>query len=1350
MLIAGSARFPQVQSQRYPECKYPSDHLYLLAFPAKNPNWRGHAHFKDFHHRSLFPDFGLPEGVSAGAVDGSEKPNTTKIIQPHSLMTIESLARMRRALAIGVVLSAPSYGLAQATAAGSAAPGTEEDLIELSPFEVSSETDEGYRATSTLAGTRIRTELRDVGAAIQVVTKEFMTDIGATDNTTLLQYTTNTEVSGTRGVYTGLGNGAQLDETNRLLAPNTVNRVRGLSEAENTRDFFVSDIPWDAYNVDRVDIQRGPNSILFGLGKPAGIINASLAGGAFRDEYRADIQFGSHGSLRGSLSLNKELVDDVLAMRVGGLWDHEKFMQDPAYEDDERLYVAARFDPQIFDTETMRTSFKVKFEHGEIDANRPRTVTPVDGVSPWFNPVEVSASNPFGGLGKVQIDNPYDAFSEYQQSGGSNYLPWLTGADINAQQPYWLFDGATGDVLDARSGPINNGARAPDGSVLGASSGLGGKRFGSAFVGIGKLNDVASNVGLDLAEYGQYRAQSMRDAGIFDFYGTLLDGPTKSEFSEWDALNLDASQTFFNDRLGFQVIYDKQDYLRGGEALLGYQPRIQVDMLQRWDDLSANPNVGRPFVQTGGGGGEGSSYESEREYIRGSVYGELRASDFLQEESLLEKLLGTHRLNGVYSQEDYQTESLSWQRHAATQDWYAFWGQNDGSTVGFDERPPTGIIYLGGSVAGASSASAANIPGIAAPVDLMSSTVNLFDTTWNAPASVMFDAPWTVPDAFAGVVFSEDPPQDEGYLQNSNPDNYVGWRAHQIDMMSYGLGADRRLTKGAQLSQRETTSTAFTWQGYWWNDSIVTTLGWREDEVKSRGYTAREVPGNRSYLDLSPDTYRLPDSYEPGRVFKDNSTSGGVVVHLNRLMGDSDFLPINVSLSYNRSNNFEVTDVRNDLYANPIANPTGKTEDYGILFATKDNKYTFRVVKYESEVKLASTGLENAGDLGGVIANGMNWRNVFLYDLALYDWPSRNRGVGTADGYRNTITNAYPEVDPNYDPNDPDSEPDPEAPQARALEDQIITGWNQVQAWLTERGFFEAWGFTPQDLSSLTDRSTYEASLKAVNGNPLPVGVPIDPESQFIPSDTSLVSLYGATEPQNFTVTGDTLSEGYEFEFTANPLPNWRLAFNASEAKAYRNNVGGAAIQEFVDYMDGVLLDPSNTDGLRPGYTAVGATPRWGNPGGALGLSYSSWRANYTRMKLQEGTAVPELRRWQFRAVTNYSFTEGSLKGLGVGGSYRWLDKVALGYPLVPDEDALFSFDIDNPIYGPSEDAVDLWVSYSRQLTDRLNWRIQLNVRNVFASDELIPVSVQPDNSTYAGLRIAPAREWFITNSFSF
>ena len=66
------------------------------------------------------------------------------------------------------------------------------------------------------------------------------------------------------------------------------------------------------------------------------------------------------------------------------------------------------------------------------------------------------------------------------------------------------------------------------------------------------------------------------------------------------------------------------------------------------------------------------------------------------------------------------------------------------------------------------------------------------------------------------------------------------------------------------------------------------------------------------------------------------------------------------------------------------------------------------------------------------------------------------------------------------------------------------------------------------------------------------------------------------------------------------------------------------------------------------------------------------------------------------------------------------------------------------------ESGIDLWASYERRLTDKINWRIQLNIRNAFASDDLIPISVQPDGQTWASVRVAPVQEWFVTNTFSF
>ena len=172
---------------------------------------------------------------------------------------------------------------------------------ELSPFEVKATSDSNaYTADSTLAGNRLSTQLRDIGSSVTVVTSQFLMDTGATDNTSLLQRLGGTEVGGVNGNYASPGTGSSATLlTEDTIKPTEGTRIRGLAAADNARDFFLTDIPWDSYNVDRIDISRGPNAILFGEGSPAGIINATTKSAAFNNSGNVDFRFGSFGSVRG-------------------------------------------------------------------------------------------------------------------------------------------------------------------------------------------------------------------------------------------------------------------------------------------------------------------------------------------------------------------------------------------------------------------------------------------------------------------------------------------------------------------------------------------------------------------------------------------------------------------------------------------------------------------------------------------------------------------------------------------------------------------------------------------------------------------------------------------------------------------------------------------------------------------------------------------------------------------------------------------------------------------------------------------------------------------------------------------
>ena len=99
-------------------------------------------------------------------------------------MTPQSRTRLA---ALAGWLAATAAIVAQTTPAPAPAPAPSKDeTIQLSPFEVAAERDDGYRATSTLAGTRLRSELRDVAGSISVITKDFMNDIAANNLEDLL------------------------------------------------------------------------------------------------------------------------------------------------------------------------------------------------------------------------------------------------------------------------------------------------------------------------------------------------------------------------------------------------------------------------------------------------------------------------------------------------------------------------------------------------------------------------------------------------------------------------------------------------------------------------------------------------------------------------------------------------------------------------------------------------------------------------------------------------------------------------------------------------------------------------------------------------------------------------------------------------------------------------------------------------------------------------------------------------------------------------------------------------------------------------------------------------------------
>lgn len=259
---------------------------------------------------------------------------------------------------------------AQSASRAADAPSSTTETIELSPFIVSETDETGWIANETLAGTRLRTEYKDLGNQIETLTKDFMRDLGVTSFEDALIYTANTE-NNTEFQGTTLGN--------QVNFPNEVGRMRGVGTGTQTRNFFQIRVPTDNYNIDRVTVASGPNAILFGLGSPSGILDATPARARInRNQYGFDLRYDSQDSRRASFDANVTLLRNKLAVRVMGMSKESYTNKMPNFDKDDRLYGALTFKP------FKNTTLVLEAEQSNRRVDRAGRNTPVDLVTPWY------------------------------------------------------------------------------------------------------------------------------------------------------------------------------------------------------------------------------------------------------------------------------------------------------------------------------------------------------------------------------------------------------------------------------------------------------------------------------------------------------------------------------------------------------------------------------------------------------------------------------------------------------------------------------------------------------------------------------------------------------------------------------------------------------------------------------------------------------------------------------------------------------------------------------------------------------------------------------------------------------
>lgn len=267
---------------------------------------------------------------------------------------------------------------AAAAVAANPAPATEkEELVELSPFEVNAGADRGYSASGTLSGTRLASKLEDIAGSVSVITKQQLLDTAAVDINDIFQYEVGTE--GTKQ-FTDLTSDGRGDYDNVTGNPTGANRIRGLAAANITSGGFAASgsIPIDTYNIDAVEIVRGPNSNLAGLSDAGGSVNlVTSRANVSRATTNFTARVDSYGGFRGSMDLNRPLFRNVLSMRFSSVYEEKGFIRKPATDRTNRQQLAFTFRP--FRSTTLTASA----ERYQQYASRANSIMPRENITFW-------------------------------------------------------------------------------------------------------------------------------------------------------------------------------------------------------------------------------------------------------------------------------------------------------------------------------------------------------------------------------------------------------------------------------------------------------------------------------------------------------------------------------------------------------------------------------------------------------------------------------------------------------------------------------------------------------------------------------------------------------------------------------------------------------------------------------------------------------------------------------------------------------------------------------------------------------------------------------------------------------
>jgi catecholate siderophore receptor len=241
----------------------------------------------------------------------------------------------------------------------------------------------GYQAKTNTTAVKTDTKLIDLPQSLTVITQDLIKDQNMQSIADTVRYVP--------GVGTAQGEGNRDNPIFRGSSSNADMYVDGIRD----------DVQYfrDLYNIERVDVLKGPNAMVFGRGGSGGLINRASKMADWSNTREMNVQFGAFDKYRLTGDID-HAINDSFAVRLTSLWENSRSYRDGV--DAGRWGV----NPTVSWRPSDQTKVTLGYEHFEDDRTADRGISSFGG-----RPVDTDVSTFFGDPNRSRTGVTVDAFN---------------------------------------------------------------------------------------------------------------------------------------------------------------------------------------------------------------------------------------------------------------------------------------------------------------------------------------------------------------------------------------------------------------------------------------------------------------------------------------------------------------------------------------------------------------------------------------------------------------------------------------------------------------------------------------------------------------------------------------------------------------------------------------------------------------------------------------------------------------------------------------------------------------------------------------------------------------------------